>query len=59
MKKNLIRIFHGALIFLGIKPSDEELELDRICELENQKVYRQLEIDLEVISKGDKRKKSI
>ncbi len=56
MKKNLIRIFHRALIFLELKPSEKELELERICEMENQKVYKQFEIDLEAISKEYKLK---
>ena len=51
MKTTLIKIFHKVLVSLGIRPSDEELELDRICEEENQKVYKQYEIDLDAISK--------
>ena len=45
------------MVSLGIRPSDDELELNRICEQENQKVYLQLEIDLEAISKESKGEK--
>ena len=54
MKTTLIKIFHKVLVSLRIRPSDDELELNRICEQENQKVYLQLEIDLEAISKEHK-----
>ena len=52
MKTTLFKLYYRVLVSLGIKPSEEELELDRICEEENQKVYKQLEIDLEAISKN-------
>ena len=54
MKTTLIKIFHKVLVSLGIRPSGEGLELGRICEEENQKVHRQVEIELEAISKKHK-----
>lgn len=51
MKATLVKLYYRVLVSLGIRPSDEELELDRICEQENQKVYKQFEIDLKAISK--------
>ena len=51
MKIFLRQIVNRGLVNLGLRPSDEELELDRICESENQKIYKQFEIDLEAISK--------
>jgi len=59
MKKYLDHLFDKIVSYLGFGPSDEELELDFICDEENQKVYRQLEFDLEAISKGDEGKESI
>ena len=51
MNKFLKHLFNKIVSYLGLGPSDNELELDRICEAENQKVYKQFEIDLEAISK--------
>ena len=51
MKIFLQQIVNRVLVNLGLRPTDEELELERICEEENQKIYKQLEIDLEAISK--------
>ena len=57
MKTTLVKLFYRVLVSLGIRPSDEELKFERICEEENQKVYRQLEIDLDTISKEFKEEK--
>ena len=51
MKIFLQQIVNRVLVNLGLRPSDEELELDRICESENQKIYKQFKIDIEAISK--------
>lgn len=51
MKTYFVKILYRLLVSLGLRPSEEELELDRICEEENQKVYKQYEIDLDAISK--------
>ena len=59
MNKFLRHLLDKIMSYLGLGPSDKELELDRICDEENQKVYRQLEFDLEAISKGDEGKESI
>ena len=51
MKTFLTQLFYRILVSRGIRTSEEELELDRICDEENQKVYKQVEIDLVTISK--------
>jgi hypothetical protein len=51
MKRLLNHLFDQIMSSFGLGPSDEELELDRICDEENQKVYKQFEIDIEAISK--------
>lgn len=52
MKAYFAHLIHFVLVRLGLRPSDAKLELDKILQEENHKVYTQLEVDLEAISKS-------